>query len=180
LVVDVGVFQQAAVLLVELPLPRVLHPCRAVGQNGPPRSRSRSSTKGRSRLAPFFDPTPDERRKLDQIAAGIPGVQDTSSGTDLRWIPFLNERATPLENLTEAWADGHEVSVGTVTFPRIDPETLEAKLTALLASELGANPGNWEDTPNAPRSLPATRFTSARQLAYAASQQARGALPEAA
>lgn len=99
---------------------------------------------------------------------------------DLRWIAFLNERETPLENLTDAWADGHEVSVGTVTFPKIDPEAHEAKLMALLASELGANPGNWEETPNAPPSHPATRFTAARQLAYAASQQARSVLPETA
>ena len=124
---------------------------------------------------------PDDRRRSQHFT--IDWRTRQSAGPlvfDLRWIPFLNERETPLGNLTEAWADGHDVSVGTVTFPRIDPETLEAKLTALLASELGANPGNWEETPNAPPSLPATRFTAARQLAYAASQQARGVLPEAA
>jgi hypothetical protein len=98
---------------------------------------------------------------------------------ELRWIPFLDERTTPLEDLTRGWAHDHEVAVGRVVFPKTDPETLQTKLTTLLASELGANPGNWEETPDAPASaLPATRFTAARQLAYRASQQARHALSD--
>jgi hypothetical protein len=98
---------------------------------------------------------------------------------ELRWIPFRNERDTPLDDLTSGWAQDHQVTVGTVTFPRTDPDTVEAKLASILASELGANPGNWEETPGAAVSaLPATRFTAARQLAYRASQQARQALPE--
>ena len=100
---------------------------------------------------------------------------------DLRWIPFLSERETPLEDLTRAWAHDHEVSVGTVTFPQVDPQTAQSKLTALLASELGANPGNWIEAPGGPSdALPATRFTAARQLAYRASQAARHALEESA
>jgi hypothetical protein len=98
---------------------------------------------------------------------------------DLRWIPFLDDRQTPLDDLTRDWVQGHAVSVANVVFPRIDPDTIQARLTALLASELGANPGNWEETPDAsPSALPATRFTAARQLAYRASQQARQALPD--
>jgi hypothetical protein len=97
----------------------------------------------------------------------------------LRWISFVNERVTPVEDLTREWAHDHEVPVGRVVFPKTDPDTIQARLTALLASELGANPGNWEETPGAiPSALPATRFTAARQLAYRASQQARHALPE--
>jgi hypothetical protein len=97
----------------------------------------------------------------------------------LKWIPFLDERRTPLDDLTRPWAHEHEVTVATVTFPKTDPETTEAKLTALLASELGANPGNWDETSDGPASaLPATRFTAARQLAYRASQETRGALGE--
>ena len=100
---------------------------------------------------------------------------------DLRWTPFLNERQTPTADLTRAWRHDHAVTVGTVSFPRIDPETIDAKLTALLASELGANPGNWDETPAGPGSgLPATRFTAARHLVYRASQQSRNALDEAA
>jgi hypothetical protein len=98
---------------------------------------------------------------------------------ELRWIPFRSDRETPLDDLTAPWVDSHQVTVGTVTFPKIDPEAVDVKLTALLASELGANPGNWEETPDGVAALPATRFTAARQLAYAASQQARGVLPEA-
>jgi hypothetical protein len=98
---------------------------------------------------------------------------------ELRWIPFLDERQTPLNDLTAPWAHSHEVAVGTVTFPMIDPDSLEAKLTAVLASELGANPGNWDETPEGPApALPATRFTAARQLAYRASQTSRDALDE--
>lgn len=98
---------------------------------------------------------------------------------DLRWIPFVDDRSTPLEDLTTPWSDRQQVPVGTVTFVTTDPDTRDAKLTALLASELGANPGNWEEVPGSAQSgLPATRFTAARQLAYRASQQTRQALPE--
>jgi len=98
---------------------------------------------------------------------------------DLRWIPFVDDRTTPLDDLTKEWAHDHEVTVGTVVFPKTDPDAIQAKLTAILASELGANPGNWEETPGAPPlALAATRFTAARQLAYRASQQARHVLPE--
>lgn len=97
---------------------------------------------------------------------------------ELRWIPFLNERETPLEDLTQSWRHDHEVAVGVVTFPQTDFETTEAKLVAVLASELGANPGNWMETDAGAPSLPATRFTAARQLAYRASQQTRQAVSE--
>jgi hypothetical protein len=97
----------------------------------------------------------------------------------LAWIRFLNERETPTRDLTAPWEDGQRVAVGTVTFPRVDPTTLEARLTALLASELGANAGNWDEVPDGPRNaLPATRFTAARQLAYRESQKNRNALPD--
>jgi len=98
---------------------------------------------------------------------------------DLKWIRFLNENDTSLVDLTKAWESGHAVTVGRVTFPQTNFDSSEARLKALLASELGANPGNWVETSDgAPPSLPATRFTAARQLAYRASQEARGALPE--
>ena len=98
---------------------------------------------------------------------------------ELHWIPFLDERRTPLEDLTTAWSDDHKVKVGTVAFPKIDPESRDAKMVALLASELGANPGNWQETDETPEGeLPATRFTAARFLAYRLSQQHRQALPE--
>jgi len=62
----------------------------------------------------------------------------------------------------------------------VNAETRQSKLIALLASELGANPGNWQETPDTPAGkLPSTRFTAARFLAYRLSQQHRQALPEA-
>jgi hypothetical protein len=98
---------------------------------------------------------------------------------DLRWISFLDESRTPVESLTRPWAHDHEESVGRVTFPKTDFDTTAAKLTTLLASELGANPGNWDEIPGGrTATLPSTRFTAARQLVYRASQQARRALPE--
>ena len=98
---------------------------------------------------------------------------------ELRWIPFVNERETPTEDLTRGWAHDQEVAVGTVVFPRTDPTTVQARLVAMLATELGANPGNWQETPDETGvRLPSTRFTAARQLAYRASQTARNALTE--
>ncbi len=98
---------------------------------------------------------------------------------DLRWIPYLDDRRTPAEDLTRPWAHDHEISVGRVTFPQTDFDTIESKLTTLLASELGANQGNWDEIPGGqPSGRPATRFTAARQLAYGGSQEARHALPD--
>ena len=98
----------------------------------------------------------------------------------LYWIPFVNDRETPLENLTMPWRETQRVRVGTVTFPTIDRTTEDAQLVAMLASEMGANQGNWEETSDGGSSdLPATPFTAARQLAYRASQRTRKALADA-
>jgi hypothetical protein len=128
-----------------------------------------------------------------EVAASAPGTRTPTHLTDdwrarqnagplqfdLRWIPFIDERATPLDNLTAPWSQAQEVPVATVTFPQLDADARDAKLTALLASELGANAGNWDETAEGPAgALPATRFTAARQLAYRASQQERNALSE--
>ena len=108
------------------------------------------------------------------------------SESDLRfrlyWIPFQNEKDTPLEELTDKWDEDHWIQVGEVVFPQTDPNTKEAKLTALLAAEMGANPGNWvrDKSDGDPAQCPATRFTAGRQLVYKKSQTGRNALPEEA
>ena len=58
---------------------------------------------------------------------------------------------------------------------------MDTKLVALLASEMGANQGNWieGDRDGATSDLPATEYTAARFLAYRVSQRMRNALPEA-
>ena len=96
------------------------------------------------------------------------------------WIPFVDEKSTPLRKLTNAWSQEHRVEVGTLTFPMIDPNSMESKLAALLASQMGANPGNWiSGAPGSDASeMPATEFTAARFVAYRHSQQGRGALAE--
>jgi hypothetical protein len=97
----------------------------------------------------------------------------------LYWIPFVDDRETPLENLTAPWRETHRVRVGTIVFPKIDPSQEDTQLVALLATEMGANQGNWEETSDGASSdLPATAFTAARQLAYRASQQTRQALAD--
>jgi hypothetical protein len=99
----------------------------------------------------------------------------------LYWIPFLDEARTPLKDLTRGWEEGHRVLVGRVTFPASDPSALQTKLVALLATEMGANQGNWieDDRADATSDLPATEYTAARFLAYRVSQRMRHALPEA-
>jgi hypothetical protein len=106
-------------------------------------------------------------------------MNDGPLAFDLYWIPFLNDVDTPTDALTRPWTDGHKIRVGTVAFPQTDPDSRAAKLVALLASELGANQGNWVETPDGVQpDLPATRFTAARFLAYRASQRNRNALAD--
>jgi hypothetical protein len=102
---------------------------------------------------------------------------------ELHWIPFVDERATPLGELTEAWDERERVSVGQVIFPRVDPDSRGAKLFAILAAEMGANPGNWaQDLESHAHEveIPATEFTAGRLFAYQASQRGRQALAEQA
>lgn len=98
----------------------------------------------------------------------------------LYWIPYLNETDTSLTKLTNPWPETHKVEVGTVTFQKTDFGSRQAKLVALLASEMGANPGNWVSQPDSglQPELPATEFTAGRFFVYRESQQGRNALAE--
>jgi hypothetical protein len=138
---------------------------------------------GKFTLVPFED--------LNRLRAISPGPRYLSedwkqrqSAADLvfhlYWIPFLSEEQTPVTKLTKPWAEEHRVDVGRVLFPKADLTTREAKLIALLASQMGANPGNWvqrRDEVPSPQ-LPATEYTAGRFLAYRKSQGGRYALPE--
>jgi hypothetical protein len=98
---------------------------------------------------------------------------------ELYWIPFLSEAETPLTELMRAWREDHRVNVGLVTFPMTAADSRDAKLAALLASEMGANPGNWIETPtSAVTDLPATEYTAARSIVYRRSQRERKALAD--
>jgi hypothetical protein len=94
----------------------------------------------------------------------------------LYWIPFLNEEKTPTKRLTDRWQEDHKQLAGTVMFPRSEPDSEEAILFGILASEMGANPGNWIHDKEDTIREPATEFGTARKLAYQISQAGRGAL----
>ena len=64
----------------------------------------------------------------------------------------------------------------TVIFPQSDPDSEEAILLGILATEMGANPGNWVHDRDDTIKEPATEFGTARKLAYQMSQAGRGAL----
>jgi len=95
---------------------------------------------------------------------------------ELFWIPFLSEQETPTDRLTERWREDHKQKVGRLIFPRADLASAESRLWAALASEMGANPGNWVHDRDDTIGEPATRFTAARKIAYGLSQKGRNAL----
>lgn len=98
----------------------------------------------------------------------------------VRWIPFVNEKETPLVKLSHKWSEVGAVPIGSATFIRAEAGSREERLLPLLASEMGANPGNWVSGREVSSSgFPITTFAAGRQLAYALSQKSRGALPEA-
>ncbi len=93
----------------------------------------------------------------------------------LCWIPWLDERRTSTEKLTEPWEERHRQTVGQISFLPAE-STEEAMLWKTLAAEMGANPGNWVACDQDPPEVPGTELTAARQIAYALSQEGRGEL----
>jgi hypothetical protein len=94
----------------------------------------------------------------------------------LYWISFLNQHQTSTTEPTKPWEEGHKQLVGTIRFPKMDPGSDEAALWAILASEMGANPGNWIHDKENSIHEPSTEFGLARKLAYQKSQEGRGVL----
>jgi hypothetical protein len=94
----------------------------------------------------------------------------------LFWIPFLSEQRTPTKALTRPWQEDQKQLAGIIVFPRTDLDSEDARLWAILATEMGANPGNWiADKLNSIRE-PASEFGVARKIAYRESQEGRAAL----
>ncbi len=96
---------------------------------------------------------------------------------DLYWLPFIDEQATSLLELTKPWQE-RRCLVGRATFPRSDLRSDEAVLWAALAAEMGANPGNWVRDRTNSTTEPQTEFGLARKIAYRKSQEGRSVLPE--
>ena len=94
----------------------------------------------------------------------------------LFWIPYLSEEQTPTAALTQPWQEDHKQLAGIVVFPRTDLDAEDARLWAILAAEMGANPGNWVADKRNSVQQPASEFGVARKIAYQKSQEGRGAL----
>jgi hypothetical protein len=91
----------------------------------------------------------------------------------LLWIPYQDETRTCTTQLTTPWEEKSNQLLGQITFPRTGTD---AELWAILASEMGANSGNWVCDRENSIPEPDTEFGNARTIAYRLSQQGRGAL----
>ncbi len=94
-------------------------------------------------------------------------------------LPFIDDDATSVVRLTKGWYEDRHL-VGRLIFPQCHHTSLDARLWAALAAEMGANPGNWVHDRENTIQQPATEFGVARKLAYQISQAGRDALPETA
>ena len=97
---------------------------------------------------------------------------------DLYWIPFIDAQQTSLDELTNPWKEDRH-PVGTATFPQFDSSGEDVGLWAMLAAEMGANPGHWVHDRGDTVREPTTEFGIARKIAYRNSQEGRDVLPEA-
>jgi hypothetical protein len=94
---------------------------------------------------------------------------------DVYWTPFIDEAGTSRTNLSRAWREQLRL-IGQAVFPQQLPEDETAGLWALLADEMGADPGNWVGARKGSIDN-AVEFTTARTIAYRSSQTGRNALP---
>lgn len=93
---------------------------------------------------------------------------------DMFWTPYLSEAETPAKRLARAWKEAPRL-IGQITFAATDGGA-DAQRWAILASEMGADPGNWT-TGDSAVAYPSSEFGLARMLAYRSSQAGRQALP---
>jgi hypothetical protein len=97
---------------------------------------------------------------------------------NLYWLPYIDERATPMDDMTKRWEERPE-PIGRLTFPQADLSSAEARLWAALTIEMGATPANWVAGARNDDREPGTEFGCARKVAYRMSQAGRDVLPEA-
>jgi hypothetical protein len=97
---------------------------------------------------------------------------------NLSWLPFIDERVTPMDDMTKRWEERPE-PIGRLTFPQADLASEEARLWAALTVEMGATPANWIANAQDDTSEPGTEFGCARKIAYRMSQEGRDVLSEA-
>jgi hypothetical protein len=120
-----------------------------------------------------FVPTREENHALD-LHAGSRHLTDEWENRQARgdmkfqlfWIPFLSEEKTPTKVLTHPWQEDHKQLAGVITFAKTDLDSEDAKLWAILATEMGANPGNWVADKSNSIQQPASEFGVARKIAY--------------
>jgi hypothetical protein len=130
-----------------------------------------------------FVPTREKNHALD-LHAGSRHLTDEWENRQARgdiefqlfWIPFLSEEKTPTKVLTHPWQEDHKQLAGVITFAKTDLDSEDAKLWAILATEMGANPGNWVADKSNSIQQPASEFGVARKIAYQKSQEGRSAL----
>jgi hypothetical protein len=128
-------------------------------------------------------PTSEENRAPD-FHAGPRHLTEEWKNRQLRgeieyqlfWIPFLSDKKTPTKALTQRWQEDHKQLVGIVVFPQTDLDSDEGRLWGILATEMGANPGNWVADKRNSIQQPASEFGVARKIAYQKSQEGRRAL----
>lgn len=141
---------------------------------------------GKFTMVPATDE--NEIRSLASLVLNPPGERhlthewrerQAKSGVvfDLNWLPYIDEERTSLTNLTEGWEEQPHL-IARVSFPQSDGTSEQDQLWAALASEMGANPGNWVRNKENSIPEPGTEFTYARKFAYRKSQAGRNVLPE--
>jgi hypothetical protein len=107
---------------------------------------------------------------------GSVSPQATSSSRST-WLAYTNEHETPTRTPSERWKEDHKQLLGTVTFPRQDADSSEARTWRHSQPRWAPIPATGSATRATRCASPSTEFAVARKLAYQKSQDGRGALP---